>query len=138
MNLLPSLPDVAGGVAGVVDARGAGDEPPVAGFISQLDDNATVSPDGNESYEGVVDTITPLEAVDGAGVNVDVVLQERLDAITVPVAAVFQDGAGNDVVRVVTTDRRTRQVQVEVGLTEGAFVEIKSGLQGDELVVIET
>ena len=52
--------------------------------------------------------------------------------------AVLQDGEGNDVVRVVLTDGTTRQVEVDVGLSEGAFVEIRSGLSGDELVLVET
>ena len=58
--------------------------------------------------------------------------------ITVPVAAVLQDGQGNDVVRVVLSDGTTTQVRVEVGLSEGAFVEITEGLTGSELVLVET
>ena len=54
--------------------------------------------------------------MDGANVNVDVAREEKIDVITVPVAAVLQDGQGNDVVRVVLTDGTTRQVQVKVGL----------------------
>ena len=70
--------------------------------------------------------------------NVDVIREERVDVITVPVAAVLQDGEGDDVVRVVLTDGTTRQVKVEVGLSEGAFVEITEGLTGDEIVLVET
>ncbi len=116
----------------------ASDQDAVPGFITDLDDNATIDAGGGETYEGVVETQAPLAAVDGAGVNVDVIREERLDAITVPVAAVLQDGEGNDVVRVVLTDGTTRQVPVEVGLSEGAFVEITSGLTGDEIVLVET
>ena len=64
--------------------------------------------------------------------------EEKIDVITVPVAAVLQDGQGNDVVRVVLTDGTTRQVQVKVGLSEGAYVEITEGLSGEELVLVET
>ena len=111
---------------------------PDTGYIVELDDNATIDQAGGETYEGVVETDTPLDAVDGAGVNVDVVLEERIDAITVPVAAVLQNSEGEDVVRVVLSDGTTRQVIVRVGLSEGAFVEIESGLNGDELVLVET
>lgn len=116
----------------------ASDQDEVGGIITELDENATIDQGGNETYEGVVETDTALDAVDGAGVNVDVVREERVDAITVPVAAVLQDGDGQDVVRVVLSDGTTRQVVVGVGLSEGAFVEIESGLNGDELVLVET
>lgn len=116
----------------------ASDDDPVPGFISALDDTATVDGAGNETYEGIVEAAEPLDAVDGAGVNVDVTREERIDVITVPVAAVLQNGEGQDVVRVVLTDGTTRQVEVDVGLSEGAFVEIRSGLSGDELVLVET
>lgn len=117
----------------------ASDQDAVAGFIASIDETATVdAATGTETYEGVVETVTDLEAVDGASVNIDVTLDQRLDVITVPVASVLQDGAGNDVVRVVLDDGTTRQVEVQVGLSEGAFVEIESGLDGDELVLVET
>ena len=97
-----------------------------------------MSADGSERYEGVIETSESLDAVDGANVNVDVTREEKIDVITVPVAAVLQDGQGNDVVRVVLSDGTTAQVQVEVGLSEGAFVEITDGLTGNELVLVET
>jgi len=116
----------------------ASDQDAVPGIILELDETATVAADGSERYEGVIQTFEPLDAVDGANVNVDVTREEKVDVITVPVAAVLQDGQGNDVVRVVLTDGTTRQVQVKVGLSEGAFVEITEGLTGDELVLVET
>ena len=116
----------------------ASDQEAVPGVILELDETATVSSDGSERYEGVIQTFDELDAVDGANVNVDVTREEKIDVITVPVAAVLQDGQGNDVVRVVLTDGTTRQVQVKVGLSEGAFVEITEGLTGDELVLVET
>lgn len=117
----------------------ASDQEAVAGFIAGIDETATVDvATGTETYEGVVETVTDLDAVDGASVNIDVTLDQRRDVMTVPVASVLQDGAGNDVVRVVLDDGTTRQVEVQVGLSEGAFVEIESGLDGDELVLIET
>ena len=116
----------------------ASDQDAVPGVILELDETATVAADGSERYEGVIQTFEDLDAVDGANVNVDVTRQEKIDVITVPVAAVLQDGQGNDVVRVVLTDGTTRQVQVKVGLSEGAYVEITEGLSGEELVLVET
>ena len=116
----------------------ASDQDAVPGVILELDETATIRGDGSERYEGVIETFEELDAVDGANVNVDVTREERIDVITVPVAAVLQDGQGNDVVRVVLTDGTTRQVQVKVGLSEGAYVEITEGLTGNELVLVET
>lgn len=116
----------------------ASDQDAVPGVILELDETATVTADGSERYEGVIQTFEDLDAVDGANVNVDVTREKKIDAITVPVAAVLQDGQGNDVVRVVLTDGTTRQVQVKVGLSEGAYVEITEGLSGEELVLVET
>ena len=116
----------------------ASDEEAVPGVILELDETATVTGDGSERYEGVIETFEVLDAVDGASVNVDVTREEKIDVITVPVAAVLQDGQGNDVVRVVLVDGTTTQVQIETGLSEGAFVEVTEGLVGDELVLVET
>ncbi len=116
----------------------ASDEEAVPGVIMELDETATVTGDGSERYEGVIETFEVLDAVDGASVNVDVTREEKIDVITVPVAAVLQDGQGNDVVRVVLIDGTTSQVQIETGLSEGAYVEVTEGLTGDELVLVET
>ena len=116
----------------------ASDEEAVPGIILELDETATVTGDGSERYEGVIETFEVLDAVDGASVNVDVTREEKVDVITVPIAAVLQDGQGNDVVRVVLVDGTTTQVQIETGLSEGAFVEVTEGLAGDELVLVET
>ena len=116
----------------------ASDEDAVPGVILELDETATVTGDGSERYEGVIETFEVLDAVDGASVNVDVTREEKIDVITVPIAAVLQDGQGNDVVRVLLVDGTTTQVQIETGLSEGAFVEVTEGLVGDELVLVET
>jgi len=116
----------------------ASDEEAVPGVILELDETATVTGDGSERYEGVIETFDVLDAVDGASVNVDVTREEKVDVITVPVASVLQDGQGNDVVRVVLVDGSTTQVQIETGLSEGAYVEVTEGLTGDELVLVET
>ena len=116
----------------------ASDEEAVPGVILELDETATVTGDGSERYEGVIETFEVLDAVDGASVNVDVTREEKVDVITVPIAAVLQDGQGSDVVRVVLVDGTTTQVQIETGLSEGAFVEVTEGLAGDELVLVET
>jgi multidrug efflux pump subunit AcrA (membrane-fusion protein) len=105
------------------------------GIISELDDSATVDEAGNELYGGVVEITDPLTAVDGASVTIDVILEERVDVIVVPVAAVLQQG-GERQVRVINDEGAIDRVTVEVGLVDDEYIEITSGLEGDEIVVV--
>jgi len=108
------------------------------GFISQLDDVATVNGSGGETYEGVVDVLADLVAVDGANVTIEVTLDERVDALVVPRAAVSQDGTGNDIVRVVDPDTlMVTTVKIVTGLQDGSFTEIVDGLTGGEVVIVD-
>jgi multidrug efflux pump subunit AcrA (membrane-fusion protein) len=106
------------------------------GVIATLDDAATVDEQGAESYEGTVVVEGDFDAVDGASATVDVTLSERLGVLAVPVAAVLRS-AGGDVVRVVNDEGTITRVPVTIGLVDGEWVEITSGLVGDELVIVD-
>ena len=56
-----------------------------------------------------------------------------------PIAAVKQNGSGRDVVRVVDLDHggRITEVPVTTGLTEGSYIQIRSGLHAGQTVVVE-
>ena len=108
------------------------------GIITQLDDAATITDSGSETYEGVVEIDGELAAVDGANVRIEVVLDERVDALVVPIAAISQDATGNDIVRVIDPDtRRTTETPIVTGLQEGSFTEVVSGLSGGEIIIID-
>ena len=112
----------------------AGDQE-VEGVITELDDNATTS--GNsEIYEGVVGTTEDLVGVDGAVVTIDVVVEQSVDAVVVPIAAVLSDG-GQDTVRVVTPEGVIERRAVEVGMLDGAYVEVVYGVSAGEFVILE-
>ena len=66
-------------------------------------------------------------------------MQERLGALTVPIAAVKQNGSGDDVVRVIDLDHggQVHEVKVTTGLSEGSYIEVKSGLNAKQVVVVE-
>ena len=103
------------------------------GVITELDENATVDPQtGAQTYEGKVQVQGDLGAADGAPVNIDVILEDKPGVLTVPIAAVKQNGAGDDVVRVIDLARggRIEERVVETGLAEGSFIEITDGLRG--------
>jgi hypothetical protein len=114
------------------------------GTISQLDSNLTsleaASPGGAQQqvYEGQID-VGDLGAADGAAVTIKVIDQQETNAITVPIAAVKQNGTGQDVVRVIDLNAggKVKDVPVQTGLTEGSFIEVKKGLKGNETVIVE-
>jgi multidrug efflux pump subunit AcrA (membrane-fusion protein) len=116
-----------------------------SGTISQLDDNLTAleagQPGGAQQqvYEGEIQ-VGDLGAADGAAVTIKVIVQQVENAITVPIAAVKQNGSGDDVVRVIDLAHggKVTEVEVRTGLTEGSYIEISKGLRGNESVVVET
>ncbi len=70
--------------------------------------------------------------------SINVVDQQVNNALTVPVAAVKQNGVGADVVRVL--DRKTgkvSEVRVTTGLSEGSYIQVKSGVHLGETVIVE-
>jgi HlyD family secretion protein len=122
-------------------AGGVTEEP---GTISELDSNLTsldaASPGGAQQqvYEGKID-VGDLGAADGAAVTIKVITEDAANAMTVPIAAVKQNGSGEDVVRVIDLENRgqVKDVPVETGLSEGSFIQITKGLKGDETVIVE-
>jgi len=105
------------------------------GIIVELDDNATVS-GTSETYEGVVEAVEELVGVDGAVVTIDVVVEESIDAVVVPIAAVLSDG-GQETVRVVTPEGMIERRAIQTGMLDGAYVEIVTGVVAGEYVILE-
>jgi hypothetical protein len=120
---------------------GTNEEP---GTISELDDNITSleasTPGGTaqQVYEGKI-AVGDLGAADGAAVTIKVVDQQEVNALTVPIAAVKQNGSGQDVVRVIDIADKGKitEMPVQTGLSEGSYIEIKKGLKGNETVIVE-
>ena len=56
-----------------------------------------------------------------------------------PIAAVKQNGSGQDVVRVLDLANRGHitETPVTTGLSEGSYIEITKGLKGTETVIVE-
>ena len=105
------------------------------GMIVELDDNATVS-GTSETYEGVVEAVEDLVGVDGAVVTIDVVVEESIDAVVVPIAAVLSEG-GQETVRVVTPEGMIERRAIQTGMLDGAYVEIVTGVVAGEYVILE-
>lgn len=108
-----------------------------SGVITELDTDTTTVGTA-QVYEGTIE-VTGLSGADGAQVSITVVDQQIDDALTVPIAAVKQDGTGADVVRVVNLARggRITEVPVTTGLTEGSYIQITGGLRLGQLVIVQ-
>ena len=106
------------------------------GTISELSDSANVGSAGEELYEGTITVSGEFSAVDGATVSIDVTLDEALQVLAVPVAAVLRSADGDEV-RIVNDAGTITRVKVTIGLIDGEWVEIEEGLKGDELVVVD-
>jgi hypothetical protein len=121
-----------------------GSQNQVSGTISELDADQTLvasttpGQPQQQVYEGQI-AVPDLGAADGAAVSIDVVDQQATDVLTVPIAAVKQNGSGVDVVRVVdlTNGDKITEVPVSTGLTEGSYIQITKGLVGDEKVIVD-
>ena len=120
----------------------AGEQTQGTGTITELDTTPTeVTAGGGQSqvYEGTIE-VSDFTGADGSQVSISVVDQQVNDALTVPIAAVKQNGVGDDVVRVIDLSKggAVSEVPVTTGLTEGSYVQITSGLQLGELVIAGT
>jgi hypothetical protein len=118
----------------------AGEDTKGTGTITELDSTPTVITSGSggqsQVYEGRID-VTGLTGADGSEVSISVVDQQVDNALTVPIAAVKQNGSGVDVVRVInlTKGGGVTEVPVTTGLTEGSYIQITKGLELGELVI---
>jgi hypothetical protein len=113
------------------------------GTITELDSTptniASSTPGGASSqvYEGRIE-VSGLNGADGSAVSITVVDQQVNNALTVPVAAVEQNGVGADVVRVF--NRKTHNVtpvRVTTGLTEGSYIQVMNGVHAGQIVIVE-
>lgn len=107
------------------------------GQIADLAEAAAIDEQGAERYRGEIQLDNDLGVVDGTAVRVEVILEQVTNALVVPVAAVSLSGDGREEVRILNRSGTLDRVFVETGLTEGALVEIVSGLDGSEQVVVE-
>lgn len=141
---------LAVGQSATVQLQGGSTE--ANGVISELDNFPTVSSSspasaaaggsassGSETYQGKIQ-VGDLDAADGSTVTITVNVQDADQVLAVPIAAVEQNGSGQDVVRVIDLDHggRVTDVPVVTGLADSSYIEIKSGLQAGEVVIVDT
>lgn len=108
------------------------------GKVASLAESPSRRSEGAQFYPGTVTLVGQPPTFEGTEARVEIVLATVADVLAVPAAAVILDGSGSPAVRI----RRTgadgvKVVVISTGLQAGGFVEVKSGLDGSEEVVIE-
>jgi hypothetical protein len=108
------------------------------GVISELDDFVTVnSSTGSQTYMGKI-SVGDLGAADGATVTINVTVQAADNVLSVPIAAVKQDGLGHDVVRVINLGTgHVTEAPVRTGLSDSSYIQIDSGLSEGQVVLVD-
>jgi multidrug efflux pump subunit AcrA (membrane-fusion protein) len=113
------------------------------GTITELDSTPTTLPAAagagapTQVYEGRI-TVPGLNGADGSQVSITVTDQQVTNALSVPIAAVLQDGQGRNIVRLFDPKTRvTRQVLVTTGLEDGSYIEITHGVTAGETVIVQ-
>lgn len=96
-------------------------------------DQQQETPDGSAaSGLRLVCTAPPdTKLINGAAATLKIVTQTAANALVVPVEAVA-GGQGKGTVEVVKDDGSKELVQIELGLTDGKVIEVRSGLTGEE------
>lgn len=105
------------------------------GVLGTVDDVPRSLEDGSLVYGGQVELEESPELPEGVQVRITVVIARAEDVLTVPLASVVSGQTGGPAVRVLEGDETTL-IDVELGLTSGAWVEVRSGLDGGERVVV--
>ena len=109
------------------------------GVLAVLADEPVETADGSLIFPGQVRLDQDLEAPEGTQTQVTVIVDRVEDVVVVPVASVVSDGGGGAVVRVVEPGGGLRTVPVELGMSQGAWVEVVSGVEeGDTVLVAAT
>lgn len=110
---------------------------PTAGPQPELSPPAAGGAEGSEptGLRLVCTAPSKVKLINGAAVTLDLVTGKATDVLVLPVEAVAGT-QGKGKVDLVDPDRNRKTVDVTLGLTDGKFVEIKSGLTGDETVAV--
>lgn len=106
------------------------------GTVTNVDAQATTS--GSSATFGLVVTVDSEDIEDiysGMSAEMNIIIQESENVLTVPIQAVSSN-KGVKTVKVKDGDS-TKEVEVEVGAQDSSFVEIKKGLNKGDVVVYE-
>lgn len=108
----------------------------IQGAVREVEITPKTLEDGSLVYPGTLVVDERLDVPQGTQVSVTIIVERAKDALVVPLASLVSDGEGGPAVVVTRRDGSLETVSVELGLSEGAWAEVVSGLSGDETVVV--
>ncbi len=106
------------------------------GVLGSVAESPIEQDDGGLVFVGQVVLDDQLDAPEGTQAQVTIVTARVVDAVAVPLASVISVGSGEPVVRVVDGDGGVVSVPVVLGMSDGAWVEVVSGVEVGETVVV--
>ena len=105
------------------------------GYITHISETATYSSKGS-TFSSTITFANDGDVKIGMTAEYEIVLEKAENALVVPIEAV-QEENGSKYVVVVNTDGTTENVTVETGISNDAYIEIKSGLSEGDVVQVE-
>lgn len=106
------------------------------GVLSSVDADPRERPDGALAFMGLVVLDEELDVPEGTQTRVLIITARAEDVVVVPVASLISDSGGRPVVRVVGEGSEIRSVPVELGLSDGVWVEVVSGVEEGQTVLV--
>ncbi len=107
----------------------------LTGYVVSISNTADYSSSGS-TFEVTVEFQNDGEILLGMSVKCEIILEKAENAIAVPIEAVTEE-MGVKYVTVKQENGETLEVQVETGIENDAYIEITSGLEEGEIVLIE-
>lgn len=102
------------------------------GTITKIDSVGTYSSSGS-TFTATIEFANDGNIKIGMSASCTIILEEADNCIAVPIAAIQTSGS-NKYVIVVKNDGTTENVNVETGISNDSYVQIKSGLSGNETI----
>lgn len=134
LELLPSdRLQVEAGMAARIEVSATGDQ-----FGGELVDVEVdpVEREGSLYYEATVVAEEEVAVPEGTSVRVTLLLEQAPDVVAVPIGAVVSNEDGDPIVRVENGNGEFENRPVELGLSQGAWVEVSSGVEAGEQVLV--
>lgn len=109
-----------------------------SGTLMDISSTPVPRDDGSMVYlaEIELDEEDSWDAPPGVQVEVRIIVAQAEDVLTVPLAALGSSGRGEPVVRVVAENGMVRSVAVDVGASQGAWVEVDGNISADDTVLV--
>lgn len=107
----------------------------VVGTLTSIDETPTTQEDGSLLYFATASVPSEVELTDGAQTRVSILTGRATGVLAVPLSAIVSGEDGQAAVRVVRSSG-VALVGVDLGITSGAWVEVRDGLDGNETVVV--